>query len=260
MRAEDRLVDIHVHVLRHVDVVTVARGAGGRVAFGDADDLRLRRRGGGHEGDPLEIIERDAAADRPAAKPDRPPEPEEEPPLPGSLHDSTLEVAAMYLWVVGVRKEKRYDIAHSGGEARPDIHSGSGLGLRAGVAVSDNVSVGPLYLFSRHDEETFDRGLDIHAVYIEALFGGPLSDNAIQPTAHFGIGAGGYAIDFDEGFEDSGGMAFEVRLLFGAQFAESLQVCASAAYHIMGILDTCANDGETHFQGGFVSFEVAYHF
>jgi hypothetical protein len=184
----------------------------------------------------------------------------EEPAPPGSLRDSTFEVSAMYLWVVGVRKEKEYDLSPGEGEARPDIESGSGIGLRAGLAVSDWVSVGPLYLFSRHDEHEFDRGVDIHALYIEALIGGPLHEGTVQTTMHLGLGAGGYAIDFDHGFEDSGGMAFEARFVLGFQVLEQLQLRASAAYHIVGELDTCANDGGADFQGGFVGFEVAWHF
>ncbi|MGE0712577.1 MAG: hypothetical protein AB7N76_20350 [Planctomycetota bacterium] len=167
-------------------------------------------------------------------------------------HKGKVRLEAYFLPVVGLRAD--VDRCEPNGGILWKANARSGPGIATRLAFGDVVSVGLLYLASRHEETRRDTRLDAHSLYLDVLVGGALNEGPLEFCLFLGAGVGGAIFDFDSGFHDTGGAAINVRLQTALRIMEYIELQAGAGCFLWGY------PGETIGSGGFVQLGLALRF
>ena len=147
-----------------------------------------------------------------------------------------LQLALYALPVVGVAADT--DELEEGEGILFDADLRTGRGLAAQLTIwpqrREHVGIGFLYLLSEHTERETDALAHLHAGFVEVVAGGALNEGPLELSLYGAAGVGGLAFDFASAFDDTGGMAGELRVQTGLRLLEALELQVGGGYILWG--------------------------
>ncbi|MFQ5653537.1 MAG: hypothetical protein ACE5GW_02255 [Planctomycetota bacterium] len=184
----------------------------------------LRQEGGGDLGGP------GAAADAEEGRP----------PPQGFLSSFNLhrlgDIDLSLLIIPRVLIEAEHDKTHrkTGIELETDLKPGFGWGLRLGQG-GETGGFGLLYVTAGHRERDTDSRVRTHSLYAEALLTRPLFVRGpVRVIPGVATGIGGAFFDFPRFFDDTGGVAWEIRGTLALELFERSYLSLGGAYFLWG--------------------------
>ncbi|MEM7231346.1 MAG: hypothetical protein AAF517_04195 [Planctomycetota bacterium] len=171
-------------------------------------------------------------------------------------------IAGFWLPAVKIQPDKDERESNDGLEFDADLATGSGFGVQLSLEGGSDPrgtrrsvgSVGLLYLNSRHSERDVETHAHLHQLFVEARGRRFLSRGPVQPHFGLGVGLGGMILDFDDRFDDTGGIAGSVRGEVGVRVVDHFEVTAGAIGFAWGYPGEWVGYGGTFILGGMVRF------
>jgi len=186
------------------------------------------------EPDPKDTHERWPAMARRRASPR--PEPRAERRLMDFERHSRVQLSLYALPAVGVAADTDRFEEDDGILFDADLRTGRGLAAQLTIWPQrrEHVGIGFLYLLSEHTERETDALAHLHAGFVEVVAGGALNEGPLELSLYGAAGVGGLAFDFASAFDDTGGMAGELRVQTGLRLLEALELQVGGGYILWG--------------------------